>query len=124
VSEATDNLVPGVMRCAKCDFQLHRSNLNMHAGTVTAGDSKTEPCPNGCGPLWPVTWKQNAEEGWSVAEKYFDEIESLTAKNDALVEALEGLVDATHGMGGDFDQVMMDAINNANETLANHRGEG
>lgn len=71
------SLVPGVMRCAKCSFQLHRSNLNVNVGTVTAGDSKTEPCPNGCGPLWPITWKLWAEEGWATAEKYFDELQAL-----------------------------------------------
>lgn len=24
------------------------------------GETHTEPCPNGCGPLWPQTWEQNA----------------------------------------------------------------
>lgn len=66
------DLVPGVMRCAKCAFQLVRTNLYVATGTVGAGDSKTEPCPNGCGPLWPVTWKMWAEEGWAQAERYFE----------------------------------------------------
>lgn len=62
------NLVPGVMRCAKCNFQLIRNVLNVRVGTVTAGDSATEPCPNGCGPLWPVTWEQYARQAWEAAE--------------------------------------------------------
>lgn len=66
------NLVPGVMRCARCDFKLHRMNLNVNVGTVTAGDNKTEPCPNGCGPLWPVTWKQEADDCMKAAEELLD----------------------------------------------------
>jgi hypothetical protein len=69
-----DHLVPGIMRCAKCKFQLTRTNLYVNSGTTGPGNSETEPCPNGCGPLWPVTWKQWAEEGWQTAERYFDEL--------------------------------------------------
>ena len=65
-------LVPGVLRCAKCHFQLTKKILCMRSGTVGSGDSKTEPCPNGCGPLWPVTWQQWATEMDEQAGKYFD----------------------------------------------------
>lgn len=71
------DLVPGVMRCAKCAFQLHRTNLYLGSGTTGPGDSKTEPCPNGCGPLWPVTWQTWATEGWQQAERYFEELRQL-----------------------------------------------
>lgn len=74
------DLVPGIVRCAKCQFQLVRSNLNMYDGTVTAGDSKTEPCPNGCGPLWPVTWETWAREGWAEAERLHLENAALSAQ--------------------------------------------
>ncbi|HEL5401698.1 TPA: hypothetical protein UOJ25_001812 [Stenotrophomonas maltophilia] len=63
------DLVPGIVRCAKCSFQLHRTNLYLQSGTVGAGDSQTEPCPNGCGPLWPVTWETWAREGWAEVER-------------------------------------------------------
>ena len=53
-------IAPGIMRCAGCGFVLTKNSINMAAGTITAGDSKSEPCPNGCGPLWPVTWKEQA----------------------------------------------------------------
>ncbi|WP_253279357.1 hypothetical protein [Comamonas testosteroni] len=69
--ERTD-LVPGVMRCAKCEFQLVRQVLAVNLGEVFAGDSKTEPCPNDCGPLWPVTWKQYAEQAMDAAESMAD----------------------------------------------------
>lgn len=63
-SRAAANFVPGVMHCAKCSFRLVRQNLYMQSGTIGPGDNKTEPCPNGCGPLWPVTWEQEARECW------------------------------------------------------------
>lgn len=56
------DFVPGVMRCAKCNFVLHRVNLHVFSGGFSAGDNKSAPCPNGCGPLWPMTWRQQAEE--------------------------------------------------------------
>lgn len=68
------DLAPGVMRCARCKFRLNRINLNVNVGIVTAGNNKTEPCPNGCGPLWPVTWKQEAEEAMTVAEGLCDRV--------------------------------------------------
>ena len=34
-----------------------------------------------------------------------------------LREAAQRLIDASHGMGGDFDQVFMDAISNAVKAL-------
>jgi len=66
------NLVPGQMHCARCKFQLTRTVLYMGNGAVGSGDSKTEPCPNGCGPLWPVTWEQAAREAWATGEALFE----------------------------------------------------
>lgn len=79
--QAASNLVPGQMHCARCKFQLTRTNLYVNSGTVGAGDSKTEPCPNGCGPLWPVTWEQAAREAWATCETLF---ERAKAAEDAL----------------------------------------
>jgi hypothetical protein len=59
-------LVPGVMHCAKCNFSLTRINIYVGNGATGPGDNKTEPCPNGCGPLWPVTWEQEARDGWKI----------------------------------------------------------
>lgn len=71
------DLVPGVVRCAKCSFQLTRTNLYLGSGTTGPGGSETEPCPNGCGPLWPITWQTWATEGWEQAERYHDELRQL-----------------------------------------------
>lgn len=80
-SERRTDLVPGQMHCARCKFQLTRTTLYLGNGTVGAGDSKTEPCPNGCGPLWPVTWEQAAREAWATCETMF---ERAKAAEDAL----------------------------------------
>ena len=66
------DLVPGRMRCAKCSFALTRINLYVNHGTTGAGGNETEPCPNGCGPLWPVTWKQEAADTDKKLEHFFD----------------------------------------------------
>lgn len=81
LSAANEKLiVPGVLRCAKCSFQLAKTNLYMASGTTGPGDNKTEPCPNGCGPLWPVTWEQWSREIGVQLDRYFDEAKELKAK--------------------------------------------
>lgn len=70
------NLVPGVMHCAKCKLRLHRTTLYMGSGTTGAGDSKTEPCPNGCGPLWPVTWEQEAREAMALVNGLHEQLQA------------------------------------------------
>lgn len=73
-------LVPGVLHCAKCSFQLAKTNLYLKSGTTGPGDNKTEPCPNGCGPLWPVTWEQWSREIGVQLDRYFDEAKELKVK--------------------------------------------
>lgn len=60
--------VPGVMRCARCDLALTRTNLYCGDGTAGPGTNETEPCPNGCGPLWPMTWEQQARRAIETLE--------------------------------------------------------
>lgn len=48
------NLAPGVLHCAKCG--LHASLIGK-----AYGQAKEEGCPNGCGPLWPLTWEQHVQ---------------------------------------------------------------
>lgn len=78
------NVVPGRMHCARCQFVLTRVTLCVSTGQSGAGGNETEPCPNGCGPLWPVTWEQEARNCWKTSEALFDRAK---AAEDAL-EAL------------------------------------
>lgn len=68
------DLVPGVMHCAKCKFQLSRVTLCVSDGNAYAGNNETEPCPNGCGPLWPVTWEQEARNCWKALEEMHERL--------------------------------------------------
>lgn len=77
--------VPGVMRCDRCKFELTRVSLNVNVGTVTAGDSEPEPCPNKCGPLRPTTWKEHALEADRSIETWCDR---AVAAEKALAAAL------------------------------------
>lgn len=73
--------VPGVMRCAKCKFRLVKANLNMQDGTVSAAAGlEPEACPNGCGPMWPSTWRQEAEENLEIAERLQTQLSDLRVK--------------------------------------------
>lgn len=69
--------VPGVLRCARCNYVLTRSKLCPRNGTIGPGTSETEPCPNGCGPLWPMTWEQWAREAVATSERFLEEAQSL-----------------------------------------------
>ncbi|HEX6941148.1 MAG TPA: hypothetical protein VF158_17225, partial [Longimicrobiales bacterium] len=51
-----DQVIPGVFRCAKCGLVLNAVALNAQDGT-TAPDTNPQRCPNGCGPMWPETYK-------------------------------------------------------------------
>lgn len=81
----SSNLVPGVMRCAKCDFQLVRVTLAVNLGRAIAGSSDTEPCPNGCGPLWPVTWEQYARQMQDAADQMAERAIAAEKKLEALM---------------------------------------
>lgn len=73
-------IAPGIMRCANCSFVLTKNSINMSAGTITAGDSKSEPCPNGCGPLWPVTWREKALQARDDSEQWFEDLQAAKAR--------------------------------------------
>lgn len=47
--------VPGVWRCAKCNFRLISSHLNARNGTFTANNAPGEKCPNCDCSMWRVT---------------------------------------------------------------------
>jgi len=69
--------VPGVMRCARCNLVLTRVNLYVGDGTAGPGGNETERCPNGCGPLWPMTWEQWARDAVAASERLFEEARKL-----------------------------------------------
>jgi len=95
-AQPPSNVVPGNVRCAKCKFILTRTNLYMRDGITGPGDNKTEPCPNGCGPLWPMTWQQLAEHQDKVILQWADRAHTAEAEIDRLratsAQATQGTV--------------------------------
>lgn len=76
----TASIVPGTMQCAKCKFHRVSKVLSMSTGTVGMAENTPEPCPNGCGPLWPITWEQEAHELGTRLENFHDQIQQLKAE--------------------------------------------
>lgn len=115
---AVQGVVPGVMKCAKCGFSLTRVTLFLKDGTAAAGDNQTEPCPNGCGPLWPETWEQAARSAWADFERLFDakhkaeqEAAALRADAERYREALQFYARPEHWMAltddADADRILL-----------------
>lgn len=70
--------VPGTWHCAKCGFVVQKMILDAHTGAVgVKPDTVTEPCPNGCGPLWPQTERARANALYDDANRFLDERDAL-----------------------------------------------
>jgi hypothetical protein len=72
--------VPGLWRCAKCNFSLLQGNLNYPSGTVTVRDDPGDRCPNCDSPLWRVSERQAGNELVKRCEELADERDALRAK--------------------------------------------
>lgn len=81
--------VPGLWRCAKCDFRLLQSNLNAIDGSITAGDQPGDKCPNCDSPLWRVTERQAGNDMVDRCEEQVARACAAVAERDALRQALE-----------------------------------
>ena len=91
--------VPGLWRCAKCNFELIQSNLNGADGTVTARDQPGDKCPNCDVPLWRVTERErhhavmaDSERWWQEKQDAIDRAEKAEAEVARLREALKGVM--------------------------------
>jgi hypothetical protein len=62
-------IVPGVLKCAKCNFRLTKTTL-----TPSGAYANEEPdtCPNCSVPMWKVTWKDEAQEAYRVVESQME----------------------------------------------------
>lgn len=57
-----DRVVPGVMVCDVCKFQLNTVVFDVVQGCTGAPIApSTDPCPNGCGPLRSLTWREDVK---------------------------------------------------------------
>lgn len=83
-------LRPNVMRCGGCNLRV--------TGMVT-----TASCPNGCGPLWPATWKEECLS----AERERDEYVAA-AKIKALTKLTRVEIDRIAHFAIDSDHLAKD----------------
>jgi hypothetical protein len=92
--------VPGLWRCAKCEFSLLQSNLNARDGSVTVRDEPGDRCPNCQSPLWRVTERR---AGNDLADRLEAELERRRLAEAALratMSVLQGLCCAGCGAQG------------------------
>jgi hypothetical protein len=72
----------------------------MRSGTVGPGTNETEPCPNGCGPLWPQTWRDEARDLGERLEALWNEHQSsLILPPDGANGETEAVIDAYEKAG-------------------------
>ncbi|MCO7512359.1 hypothetical protein NJH77_24225 [Serratia fonticola] len=120
-------IVPGVLRCAKCNYELMKTNLYFNSGTVGPGDSETEPCPNGCGPLWPVNWHAWAITGFAEAEKYHAQLQAAERRLQQPIPEI--LIDSVCHTAAEIyrardEDKAQDIINRIREALEGFKVEG
>lgn len=75
----SSGVVPGILRCTECSFVQTKNIISVTADTITTVESESEPCPNGCGQLQPVTWKALAIQLMSTTKQGLSDL--LEAKN-------------------------------------------
>lgn len=76
------SLVPGVLQCAKCQFRLIKTTLNVADGNAYA-NNEPDVCPNCNVPMWRVSWRDEAEYSYKVAES---QLERALKAEDAVAE--------------------------------------
>lgn len=100
--------VPGKLACPKCKFELISMSLNAHSGTVTA-DNKSDVCPNGCGPLWKVSERDERVLWNDLADKQFQELKSIEAERDAARARAQEVENTLEGLLGEIDNLIGDS---------------
>jgi len=87
--------VPGQLRCKKCGCSVIKQTLYMKSGSVGV-DRSPDDCPNGCGPMWRISWPDHIRDYADGTDKI---ISKLQAENAKLREALEFCFPrTTHGV--------------------------
>lgn len=100
---SASQIVPGVLKCVKCDFRLIKTTLTPSGAYA---DEKPDTCPNCDVPMWKVTWKDEAQEAYKVAEsqmkRALEAERKLAADNTEMVQHLRQLARKQDGYGMSF----------------------
>ncbi len=79
-----DVYIPGVQKCTKCVFRVVSTNLHVLSDTFSPNDDPQD-CPNGCGPLVRVKYKDDYDREGDTA----DRLHKLLDKQDEHIKDLE-----------------------------------
>lgn len=83
--------VPGLWKCAKCNFNLVQANLHAHTGQVSARNEPGDKCPNCDVPLWRVTERQAGNDMADRAEEQMHRAVNAEIQRDELLTALKNI---------------------------------
>lgn len=82
--------VPGQWRCAKCNLTITRTVMSAATGQMHA-DHEPASCPNGCGPLWQITERDERRDAQRSFIDQFDELHQAKARIAELESVLSDL---------------------------------
>lgn len=69
---------------------------------MSAGGSDSEPCPNGCGPLWPVTWKEECQASDALWDQQLSRALRAEALLARLSTTLQRIISSGARLGGEI----------------------
>lgn len=87
--------VPGAWQCPKCKLRIVRTIMSAATGEMHANE-ETEPCPNGCGPLWRISERGDRKEAQRSFIDQCDELTKAKARITELEQAARSVAQTTH----------------------------
>ena len=87
--------VPGAWQCPKCKLRIVRTIMSAATGEMHANE-ETEPCPNGCGPLWRISERDDRKEAQRSFIDQCDELTKAKARIAELEQAAQPVAQTTH----------------------------
>lgn len=81
--------VPGLWKCAKCNFSLMQATISANSGAVSTRDQPGERCPNCDVPLWRVTERESSDGIALRCEEAIVEASTLRASLKKIAERAE-----------------------------------
>ena len=112
-------IIPGVFRCAKCNFTLVQSTLNAHDGTVTARDAPGDKCPHDGSPMWRVTYAEQLAEAHEEWGKQVERAAEAERQRDALLEAVTPSASTKAAYMGEFSMKIAEVDEHGEEYMRN-----
>lgn len=87
--------VPGAWKCAKCALRIVSSTLSAVDGSITSNNDP-HVCPNGCGPMWRVTERDERKDAYETVELWVGKAQKAEAERDELRRKYDELLRLSH----------------------------